>query len=135
VPSLPVSPDLPYRFSHPAASQHSACNHHCQCRCDHADSQLVSFHVLTTSADIFLSISEAFLNLSLSSCFSYSKQYFPSGAIYTQKPVFFLSVIHNFSSVLFHFVENICRFCALRAKHPHHYPHFIFVVSGGYSQW
>ena len=50
--------------------QHSACNHHCQCRCDHADSQLVFFHVLTTSADIFLSISEAFFDFSLSSCFS-----------------------------------------------------------------
>ena len=46
------------------------CNHHCQCRCDHADSQLVSFHILTTSADIFLSISEAFFDFSLSSCFS-----------------------------------------------------------------
>ena len=85
--------------------------------CDHADSQLVSFHVLTTSADIFLSISEAFLNLSLSSCFSYSKQYFPSGAIYTQKPdfSFLLSTISppcffilwKTSAVSAHFVQNI----------------------------
>ena len=54
MPSLPVSPDLPYRFCILLPGQALRLqSSFASAAYDHADSQLVSFRVLTTSADIF----------------------------------------------------------------------------------